>query len=455
MGRKSKRLSSRGPDSNPYDKLKIAKLLDTRSAYRKEETNKETIEHDSSLEKQFQPLFKKFQIPQDDPSNQVVIYRDEAEPEELPPMVEEVNEDDNNQKDLPLSKRKLRKASKPTLYELKESVPYPQVIEWYDRDSQYPHLQASIKSSKNVVPVPSHWQNKKEYLSGRSLLEKRPFELPDIMKETDIEQMRQVMPEETKDPTLKETARARVQPKMGALDIDYKKLHDVFFKLGTNWKPDVLLPFGDLYYEGRNLYEEAQWKKLVRDKKPGRISTELRSIMNLEEGQLPPWCMKMKNIGMPPSYPNLKVAGLNWGIENLKGDIYGALSTERGSKNKVKYFGQMIVLDEPEQTDIDKQTEELVNENDSTNSEQKDDNTEVIKTPIEIEPRTINREPEEPPRPLYTAFKEKKSDTGSNTTGFRTTYEIPNNDEEVKESSRSGSDSNRNDEEDHIKNFKF
>ncbi|CAR28806.1 hypothetical protein ZYGR_0U01650 [Zygosaccharomyces rouxii] len=454
MGRKGKRHSTRNQNSNPHGKLEIAKLLDTRRAHHKE-SGKETTKHESTLEKQFEPLFEKFQIPQDSSSSQVVVYDDEAEPGEVPPMVEEVDEDENNQKDRLLSKRKLRKVSKPTLYELKKSVPYPQVIEWYDRDSQYPYLQASIKSSKNMVPVPSHWQNKKEYLSGRSLLEKRPFELPEIIKETDIEQMRQVMPDETKDSTLKETARARVQPKVGTLDIDYKKLHDVFFKLGTNWKPDVLLPFGDLYYEGRNLYEEAQWKKLVRDKKPGKISAELRSIMNLGEGQLPPWCMKMKNAGMPPSYPNLKVAGLNWGIENLKGDTYGTLSTQQGTKDKTKYFGQMILLDEPEQEEIEDQSEGLVYQDDAAKVEQKDNNTQAIEAPIEIEPQEASKEPDEAPRPLFTIMKEKKSDTASDTTGSRTIYAISNNDKEAEEPSKSKQDSNEEDRQDHIENFKF
>lgn len=460
MGRKSKGHSSRNQNVNPRGKLEISKLLDTRRSHHKEEATKESgITQESSLVKEFEPVFEKFQGPQNNSLNEVVVYHDEVEAEELPPMVEEVDEEDNNNKDQPLSKRKLRKTSKPTLYELKKAVPYPQVIEWYDCDSRYPYLQASIKSSKNMVPVPSHWQNKKEYLSGRSLLEKRPFELPEIIKETDIEQMRQVMPEGNKDSTLKETARARVQPKLGALDIDYKKLHDVFFKLGVNWKPDVLLPFGDLYYEGRNLYEEAQWKKLVRDKKPGKISPELRSIMNLGEGQLPPWCMKMKNAGMPPSYPNLKVAGLNWGIENLKGDTYGTLSTQRGAKDKIKYFGQMISLDEPEeQEEIEQQQqqpEEFVDQEGLIKAEHKDDNTGAIETPIEIEPPKVNREPDDVARPLYTVFKEKKSDTASATTGSRAMYDIANNDEEAGKSSKSIQDSGEDDEKDHIENFKF
>lgn len=455
MGRKGKRHSSRNQKSNPQGKVEISKLLDSRRAHHRE-TGGEANYDESKLEKQFQPLFEKFQAPEvDGSSNQVVVYYDDAEPGEIPPTVEEVDELDNHSReDRPLSRRKLRKASKPALYELKRSVPYPQVIEWYDRDAQYPYLQASIKSSKNMVQVPSHWQNRKEYLAGRSFLEKRPFELPEIIKETDIEQMRQVMPEDTKDSTLKETSRARVQPKMGTLDVDYKKLHDVFFKLGNNWKPDVLLPFGDLYYEGRNLYEEAQWKKLVRNKKPGKISTELRSIMNLGEGQLPPWCMKMKNAGMPPSYPNLKVAGLNWGIENLKGDTYGTLSTEKDQKEKVKYFGQMMLLDEPEQENIGEEPEEPIEQGTDLKGDQ-NNSTKPIEAPIEIKRNPVQNENDEDTRPLYTVIEEKRLDAGADTTGSRTVYTLPDNNQETEKSPKQSGTSEQDEKQDHIEQFKF
>lgn len=266
--------------------------------------------------------------------------------------LEDVSQDDDEEH---FSTRKRRKMEKPSLSELKSQVPYPQIIEWYDCDANYPALLASIKCTKNVIPVPNHWQSKKEYLSGRSLLGKKPFELPDIIKKTNIEQMRSTLPQSgpgaQDEKSLKEASRARVQPKMGTLDLDYKKLHDVFFKTGANWKPDNLLPFGDVYYENRNLFEEAKWRRMVNRKRPGRISQELREIMNLPEGQLPPWCMKMKDVGLPTGYPDFKIAGLNWDITNLNGDVYGKIiphGQSRAKNQTRKYFGSLISFETPE-----------------------------------------------------------------------------------------------------------
>lgn len=90
---------------------------------------------------------------------------------------------------------------------------------------------------------------------------------------------------------------------------------------------------------------------MVNRKRPGRISQELREIMNLPEGQLPPWCMKMKDVGLPIGYPNLKIAGLNWDITNLKGDVYGKIiphGQSRAKNQTKKYFGALISFETPE-----------------------------------------------------------------------------------------------------------
>ena len=101
--------------------------------------------------------------------------------------------------------------------------------------------------------------------------------------------------------------RERVRPKMGKIDIDYQKLHDAFFKWQT--KP-LMTKMGELYYEGKEL--EAQMK----DKKPGQLSDELRIALGMPIGPSanrfpPPWLIAMQRYGPPPSYPNLKIPGLN------------------------------------------------------------------------------------------------------------------------------------------------
>lgn len=101
--------------------------------------------------------------------------------------------------------------------------------------------------------------------------------------------------------------RERVRPKLGRIDIDYQKLHDAFFKYQT--KP-LMTRMGDLYYEGKEL------EAAMREKKPGMLSDELRIALGMPVGPNahkfpPPWLIAMQRYGPPPSYPNLKVAGLN------------------------------------------------------------------------------------------------------------------------------------------------
>ena len=293
-------------------------------------------------------------------STKPVVYSGEAETRAVTTLNDEVDsfEADNGEY---LSRRQLRKQNKPQLAHLKASVTHPEVIEWYDCDADYPYLLAAIKSSKNVVGVPRHWQMKREYLSGRSLLSKRPFELPDIIKQTDIEQMRVTLPNQisedgatadgSEEPkSLKEMSRARVRPKLASLDLDYRKLYDIFFKLGAEWKPDLMLPFGDLYYENRNMSEEGQWRRIVREKRPGFISQGLREALGLDDGQLPPWCTAMAKVGLPPGYPDLRICGLNWDIKNMKGNVYGDLPSSRKSTSggRHHYFGALISFGEPD-----------------------------------------------------------------------------------------------------------
>ncbi|MGH0172598.1 UNVERIFIED_CONTAM: hypothetical protein FKN15_063585 [Acipenser sinensis] len=76
---------------------------------------------------------------------------------------------------------------------------------------------------------------------------------------------------------MKTKMREKVRPKMGKIDIDYQKLHDAFFK--WQMKPKLTI-HGDLYYENSH-------------KVP------------------PPWLIAMQRYGPPPSYPSLKIPGLN------------------------------------------------------------------------------------------------------------------------------------------------
>ena len=118
------------------------------------------------------------------------------------------NEDENNQSDQPLSKKKLKKLQRLDVAELKQLVKKPEAVEvrrnqkskitngwirkvrrilkifgynylqWWDVTAADPKLLVNLKSYRNTVPVPAHWSQKRKYLQGKRGIEKPPWELP-------------------------------------------------------------------------------------------------------------------------------------------------------------------------------------------------------------------------------------------------------------------------------------
>jgi splicing factor 3B subunit 2 len=80
-----------------------------------------------------------------------------------------------------LSKKKQRKASRMTVAQLKQMVEKPEVVEWVDVSAPDPFMLVSVKSTRNTIPVPSHWSRKSAYLSQKKGFDKQPFELPGLM----------------------------------------------------------------------------------------------------------------------------------------------------------------------------------------------------------------------------------------------------------------------------------
>ena len=80
----------------------------------------------------------------------------------------------------------------------------------------------AAQATRNTVPVPRHWSQKRKYLQGKRGLEKPPFKLPEFIEATGIGEMRQAYLEKAETQKLKQKARERMQPKMGKLDIDYQ-----------------------------------------------------------------------------------------------------------------------------------------------------------------------------------------------------------------------------------------
>lgn len=87
------------------------------------------------------------------------------------------------------------------------------------------------------------------------------------------------------------------------MHVDFQTLHDAFFKYAT--KPE-LTPFGELYYEGKEREEK------TRQFRPGQLSAKLKEALGIVLATTPtPWLLTMQRYGPPPSYPNLRIPGLN------------------------------------------------------------------------------------------------------------------------------------------------
>lgn len=206
-----------------------------------------------------------------------------------------------------ISKKKLKKQSRLTVAELKQIVERPDLVEMHDVTSMDPKLLVLLKSSRNTVAVPRHWSYKRKYLSGKRGIEKAPFELPEFIKKTGIMEMREALQQKEQEQSMKTKMRQRVRPKLGKIDIDYQKLHDAFFRYQTKPK---MSRHGDIYYEGK------EYETRLRELKPGELTDDLRTALGMPLGNNaskvpPPWLIAMQRYGPPPSYPNLKIPGLN------------------------------------------------------------------------------------------------------------------------------------------------
>lgn len=282
------------------------------------------------------------------------------------------DEDDENEPKL--SKKKRKELNKLSVAELKAMVRKPEIVEWTDTSAPDPRLLVHIKSRRNVVPVPSHWSLKREYLSSKRGVEKPPFALPKFIQDTGITEMRDAVLEKQDQATLKQKQRERVQPKMGRLDIDYQKLYEAFFRFQT--KPE-LTRYGEVYYEGK------EYETNLRHLRPGELSDALKEALNMPPGAPPPWLINQQRYGPPPSYPALKIPGLNappppgamWGYHPggygkppvdehnrplYGGDIFGVLqsqqSVQQGEPVEKDLWGELQAPEE--ESDEESETEE-------------------------------------------------------------------------------------------------
>jgi splicing factor 3B subunit 2 len=345
-----------------------------------------STEVDDTLWSMYKHVLGKFEAgdEEDEPSDQQKpeVYFDDDD--EIPDEEETIPK---------LSKRKRKEMNKLSVAELKALVQKPDIVEWTDTSASDPRLLVHIKAHRNVVPVPNHWSLKREYLSSKRGVEKSPFSLPKFIQETGIAEMRDAALEKQEQATLKQKQRERVQPKMGKLDIDYQKLYEAFFRFQT--KPE-LTRYGEVYYEGK------EYETNLRHLRPGELSDELKEALNIPPGAPPPWLINQQRFGPPPSYPALKIPGLNappppgamWGYHPggygkppvdehnrplYGGDIFGVLqtqqNTQQGEPVEKDLWGELQAPEEDEDEESEDEEEEVDD----------DDNGEGLQTPSGLE----------------------------------------------------------------------
>ncbi len=335
------------------------------------------ISEDDPNYEMYKQIFDKFGVTQDtteeadkeaDKDKGEVFYSDD---EDIPSDPEDAAKEEQR-----LSKKARKAAAKLSVAELKALVSKPELVEWTDTSAPDPRLLVHIKSHRNVVPVPNHWSLKREYLSSKRGVEKPPFSLPPFIAATGISEMRDAVLEKSADASLKQKQRERVQPKMGKLDIDYQKLYEAFFRHQT--KPE-LTRYGEVYYEGK------EWETNLKHLRPGELSDELKEALNIPPGAPPPWLINMQRFGPPPSYPSLKIPGLNapppvgstWGFHPggygkppvdefnrplYGGDIFGfleqAVNTQAGEPIERILWGELQAPEEEEESEEEESEDE-------------------------------------------------------------------------------------------------
>lgn len=271
----------------------------------------EEIEKDNKNFAQFSKVFDKFRTGDtsriDDYVAKPMDDRRKMLERKKPVELELKDEDENLDGEPKLSKKKMRLMSRMSVADLKQKVTNAELVEMHDVTARDPVLLMFMKSTRNSVPVPRHWCYKRKYLQGKRGFEKPPFKLPEFIRRTGIQEMREAVQEKDDSKSLKTKMKEKMRPKMGKIDIDYQKLHDAFFKWQT--KPYMTI-HGDLYYEGK------EFETRLKEKKPGELTSDLRTALGMPTGVNahkipPPWLIAMQRYGPPPSYPNLKIAGLN------------------------------------------------------------------------------------------------------------------------------------------------
>ncbi|KAG9047492.1 hypothetical protein FS837_002138 [Tulasnella sp. UAMH 9824] len=195
------------------------------------------------------------------------------------------------------------------------------------------------------------------------------------------------------------------------------------------------------YYEGK------EFETSLKEKRPGELSQELVEALSIPPLAPPPWLISMQRFGPPPSYPTLRIPGLNapipegaqWGFHPggwgkppldeynrpLYGDVFGALpkpnDDQLGEPIDKELWGEL----EPEEEEEEESEEESEEEDEDETTETAP--TDGLQTPSGLEtPSGLHSVVSTVPGGLETPdFLElRKTATRSEDTGPRQLYHV-------------------------------
>ena len=282
-----------------YQPLDENESLDNKKFYKKQENNNEMQKVLDLFEQKIEKQYKKTEkLIKDEPQ----IKTENIQKEKNKDSEDSSSEDENKIIEESRKKKKkiIKEQGQSLLADLKSKAPYPEVVEPWDTNANDPELLIHFKCMPNTVPVPIHWAQNGKYLQSQRGKVRKPYKLPDYIEATGISRIRLIeLPVHI---SLQQKTRRRMRPKLGRTDIDYQILYDAFFKYQTKKR---LTKLGEVYYEGKEI------DKRMSKYRPGKLSRNLRNALGISSTTIPPFVQNMQRYGPPPSYPFLKIPGVN------------------------------------------------------------------------------------------------------------------------------------------------
>jgi splicing factor 3B subunit 2 len=369
--------------------------------------------------------------------------------------------DDEDDEDADLSNKKKKELRRMKVAELKQHCAKPEVVEVWDTSASDPRLLVFLKAHRNTVPVPRHWSQKRAFLQGKRGIEKPPWELPEFIRATGIQKIRDHYAEKEDSKSLKQKVKDTKTARMGRMDIDYQILHDAFFVYQSKPK---MSKTGDLYFEGKE-YE------VHVGRKPGKLSEELKAALGMTDGGPPPWLINMQRYGPPPSYPHLRVPGLSapipsgaqfgyhpggWGKPPVDekgvpiyGDVFGNTKSKASDSmtpydvpvDKTKRFGEIDEdYEEEEESEAEEEAVDEHAEEEAVDEEEEADGIESTLPAGTETPDVLDlRKKSDGPKTLYTVLPTQEASVGADQiVGSSHTYVVPSEADGKKRKTRAG-----------------